>query len=380
MIFLGAGASAILGIKTMQDLTNDLVGTMRNLGYNEIIDQIIRSLNRFDITPDFEAIYTTLEALVAPDLAVKSSGAFAAYVANTLKGFEEIRANEEIDEILFKFRKLIYDSCTVKPGAIEEHKSTFDELFSICSHHSENRRLSNTTGFTGGPNSGTGVPVGHTIATTNYDMSMELYHRLLQIPLIDGFKLTNDPFVKELDPAHYSGYGNNPRERWLIKLHGSIWQFRQGERIIKTIEDPLKSSLDIKVDEQMMIYPVGEKPILKDPYYTFYEILKEQRWTKMIVIGYSFRDDPVNLAIVENLEKVKNATLIVINPRAERVIENLGPWARTFNNRLIRISKRLDDKDVFQRLILALKVESWERYQKREWEEFKDTIRRTTRP
>jgi len=372
MIFLGAGASKVLGIKTMQDLTLDLVSTMRDIGYGEAIDNIIQSLKKFNFTPDFEAIYTTLEALTAPEQAVKSSGPFAAYIANTCKGFEEIRGHKEFEEVLSNFRQLIYDSCTIKSGVIEKNRSVFDKLFQICVTIPENRRLSTSSGYAGGPGSGTDLNVGHTIATTNYDMSMELYHRLLQTPLIDGFKPTYDPFVKEFDQTYYSGYDNNFRHRWLIKLHGSIWQFKQENRIIKTIEDPRKSSLSIKIGEQMMIYPVGEKPILRNPYYAFYEIFKEQRWNRMIAIGYSFRDDPVNIAILENLERIKNATLIVVNPDAERVIKNLGSWAQTFDNHIIRIPKKFGDERMFEKLELAIKVDSWKRYQERELEQFKE--------
>ena len=371
MIFLGAGASKVLGIKTMQDLTMDLVSTMRNLGYGEEIDNVIQSLKKFNFTPDFESIYTTLEALTAPEQAVKSSGPFAAYIANTCKGFEEIKGHKEFEEVLSNFRQLIYDSCTIKTGVIEKNRSVFDKLFQTCATKQENRRLSTSSGYTGGPSSGTVVNLGHTITTTNYDMSMELYHRLLQTPLIDGFKPTYDPFVKEFDQNYYSRNGNNFQQRWLIKLHGSIWQFKQENRIIKTIEDPRKSSLSIKIGEQMMIYPVGEKPILKNPYYAFYEIFKEQRWNKMIAIGYSFRDDPVNIAILENLERIKDATLIIVNPGAERVIKNLGSWAQIFDNRIIRIPNEFGDESMFEKLELAIKVDSWKRYQEREWEQRK---------
>jgi hypothetical protein len=372
MIFLGAGTSEVFGIKTMQDLTNDLVNTMRDLGHGETIDKIIQSLRKFNLTPDFESIYITLEALVAPEQAVRSGGPFTAYIANICKGFEEIKVHREFEEILFKFRQLIYDSCTIISGVIEKNRSVFDKLFQTCANIPEERRLSNITGYSGGPTSGTSVDVGRTIVTTNYDMSMELYHRLLRQPLIDGFKPTYDPFVKEFDPMHYSGYGNNYTHRWLIKLHGSIWQFKQENRIIKTIEDPRKSSLRIKIDEQMMIYPIGEKPILRDPYHVFYEIFRQQIWKKMIAIGYSFRDDPVNTALLEGLEKVEDATLIVVNPDAERVVKNLGSLAQAFNNHIIRIPKKFGDETMFEKLKLALKVDSWKRYQEREWEQFKE--------
>ena len=75
----------------------------------------------------------------------------------------------------------------------------------------------------------------------------------------------------------------------------------------------------------------------------------------MFAIGYSFRDDPVNIAILENLEKVNDSTLIVVNPEAEKVIQNLGNLVRKFNNRIIRISKELsDDEALFKKMDLAM--------------------------
>jgi hypothetical protein len=127
MIFLGAGASSVFGIKTMQDLTDDLVNKMKDLGYGETMDNIIESLKKFNLAPDFEAIYTTLEALVAPEEGVKSGGPFTAYVANTCKGFEDIRAHKEFEEVLSEFRQLIYDSCSVKSSILEKQKTSFGQ-------------------------------------------------------------------------------------------------------------------------------------------------------------------------------------------------------------------------------------------------------------
>jgi hypothetical protein len=193
MIFLGAGASVIFGIKTMQNLTDDLVKTMRDMGQGETIDKIVQSLTRFKLTPDFESIYTTLEALTAPEDAVRKSGSFAAFIANTCKGFEEIKAHKEFEQALASFRQLIYDSCTIKPPElVEQNQKTLNRLFEVCAHFGETRHLSSLIGFWsgGGPSSDSGVDVGKTIVTTNYDIAIELYHRSLEMPLGDGFKPT----------------------------------------------------------------------------------------------------------------------------------------------------------------------------------------------
>ena len=47
MIFLGAGASKIFGLKTLQDLTDDLVSLMKEKGHGKTISEILKSLTRF---------------------------------------------------------------------------------------------------------------------------------------------------------------------------------------------------------------------------------------------------------------------------------------------------------------------------------------------
>ena len=66
MIFLGAGASKVFGIKTLQDMTQDLAEKMRNEGRGETIDDILAALRQFGLTPDFENVYKIVEGLVNP--------------------------------------------------------------------------------------------------------------------------------------------------------------------------------------------------------------------------------------------------------------------------------------------------------------------------
>jgi len=362
LIFLGAGASKPFGIKTMEDLTEDLDKQMRNKGHSEVMDKIIERLQKFGLTPDFEAIYTILEGLVDPKRGIKNAGPLTAYVSKDLK---DIRPYPEFEEVLFDFRGLIYEACTIKPEMESEIRRVYDNLFQVYNKLSgppivreETRFFTSTIGIpTIGINgkSGRNQSILDTIVTTNYDMSLELYHRMTRTPLADGFKTLADQFVKEFDPKEY---GEHRGSRWLIKLHGAIWQFKQGDKIIKTIDNPRISSVSIKIDEQMMIYPVGEKPILRDPYYTFYKIFTEQTWNKMIAIGYSFRDEPVNVGILENLQRNHRATLIVVNPKPEEIIENFGKLDNEIHNRIIPVKGEFGKDAVFKKLLLAIPVHS----------------------
>jgi hypothetical protein len=119
-----------------------------------------------------------------------------------------------------------------------------------------------------------------------------------------------------------------------------------------------------------MIYPIGEKPILQEPYFSFYSIFKEQPWEVMIAIGYSFRDELINTAIVERLNeglaKKPRVKLIVVNPTAQDVIKNLGQVITPLDQSVIRIDAPLEDnEDLFEMISCALDCSGWNDYQER---------------
>ena len=129
----------------MQDLTDELVKTMKAKGHSETIDDILKALRKFGLTPDFENIYTTMEALIDPEEGIRKSGAFTAYIAS--KGnLETTKGYPEYKEILTDFRNLIYDKCSIPRGRIENNRSAFDKLFTLTQNYTERRVLSSKTG------------------------------------------------------------------------------------------------------------------------------------------------------------------------------------------------------------------------------------------
>jgi len=354
MIFLGAGASKIVGIKTLQEMSKDLIKIMEKKGYRDIVGKITHSLKRFGMTTDFEAIYTIVEGLTNPKHAVKTNGPFTAYVCKNLK---EVMPKQNLEDLMQVFKTFLLEECKLKRGSHKRIESVYDSLFHIIANSGaiERRYI---VGVEDGKEPS--VNVGYTIVTTNYDMVVESYYRIKRQQYADGFRpIEGDPFIKQMDLTTYS----MARQRWLIKLHGSIWQYKYKNNIFKTIEDPKTSSIPVKIEEEMLIYPTGEKPILRYPYYDFYNVFKMQRWQKLIVIGYSFRDDPVNAAIIENLEKTQDSILVLVNPNPKKVIKNLGDSAISkFDDRIIPVKGEFGDEKVFKKLEIALKVGSKPRY------------------
>lgn len=365
MIFLGAGASKVFGLKTLQELTTVIVKTMKRNGYGETINEILNALRMFNIVPDFENIYTTLEGLVNPREGIRNSGGFTAYIASKID-LAKIEEKSKYGDILADFKNLIYEECIIDKNVIGTKMDIFDNLFEVTRDAHEERFLFSKTG-----NSSVEirkVNIGDTVVTTNYDLAMELYHSHREKLLIDGFRnIRANPYRAILD---FSEYGANPTAKWLIKLHGSLLMYEQKGKIIKTRMMPQDCPIPIDVGKRIMIYPIAEKPILQEPFYSFYSIFKEQPWHTLIAIGHSFRDKPVNIAILERLrDRTSRKKLIVVNTHAEKVLKNLGPIDPKLNQQIIRINESFSfpDKNIkqrlFQKILMAVESKNWKEYQ-----------------
>jgi hypothetical protein len=364
MILLGAGASKAFGLPTLQDLTTDLIELMQNKGYIDLVQEIIVAFKKFGIKPDFENIYSTIEALANPyDYIGKGNGviAYFAYKANVEKNI-----HSGFSDILSDMRDLVYKKCTLSKFT-PTHQKIFDNLMKACAL-GEVRYLPPIIG--GGGQERILDRGQQTIVTTNYDPLVELYHYSKNIKLATGFKIEESQYWAPLDLTEY---GRKFDSNWLIKLHGSIWQFKKDNgQIIQTITDPAHLNLDFTIKENLMIYPVGQKPILEHPYFELYQLFRSQRWTTLVAIGYSFRDDPVNTAIIERMKTAPPppSKLIVVNMDAEEAVRNLAPPTAEIDNRIIRINMPFEDNDsVFDNIYTAMGCKDWKDFQKNQ--EFK---------
>jgi hypothetical protein len=356
MIFLGAGASKVFGLPTLQDLTTNLIELMEDTGYKTLILEIIEAMRKFGITPDFENIYSTVEALTNPqDYIGKSNGVVAFFAHKANYGDASRNLFSDVPSVLSDMRNLLYKKCTIAKFT-ESHQKIFEKLFKACAcgeirHFRDVERIPNK--------------MPQTIVTTNYDTLTELYHYSRNIKLATGFNKEETSYWAPLD---LNEYWRKFDCNWLIKLHGSIWQFKKDNgQIIQTTSDPASFNLDFSIKENMMIYPVGQKPILQHPYFLFYELFREQPWSTLVTIGYSFRDDPINIAIMERLKSPPPppSKLIVVNPNAEEAIRNLGHLSSDIDDRIIRINQPFEDNDaLFAKIYMAMGCKDWKAFQK----------------
>jgi hypothetical protein len=78
--------------------------------------------------------------------------------------------------------------------------------------------------------------------------------------------------------------------------------------------------------DKIMIYSIGEKYATRTPYF---EILSKFRATLIdekvvMVIGYSFRDDPINNSFIDRITRFKNKNfkIILVDPDVETIIHD----------------------------------------------------------
>lgn len=364
MIFLGAGASKPFGIKTLKEMGKNLAKMLEKNGHGDLAQQMNMSLNKYGMILDFEAAYGIIEGLINLEDSIRDSGPFTAYVSKDLKDYYK----KDLNEMLRSLKKFVWKECALKKKYEDEIVGTLDRLFRLAEESRfrdkrlvPNREQQTSSLVSVGNTVETQVNVGKTIVTTNYDHIIEIYHRVKNQSCIDGFRQSEDPAKKFLD---FSVFSERTHDRWLLKLHGSLYQYKFENSIFKTLEAPEKLSTKTIIQENMMIYPTQEKSMLKYPYHNFYSLFRAQEWTKLIAIGYSFRDYPINIAIIENLNKVNDSSLVIINRNPEKALSNLGKLALSkFDNRIIPIKGKFGDDTVFTKLEIALKVDDKERYE-----------------
>jgi len=312
---LGAGASKPYGIPTLEEFSEDILSKLRQIGHDEVIENILESLKEFNMTKDFESFYSILERLTNPVRSVQYAGPLTAFLVRSKRNLPK---SYDYTQVLVDLRKLIYEKCSILSNEenFKQIEKNMDKLLEVTK---ENYSIESIPGRIGRQN----VNIGRIFITTNYDMALELYFLAKEVSVTDGYADTG-ALVKHFNPSLLS----NPYEqgnRVIIKLHGSIWQFLRGDEMIKTKLDPNSGGLPFKiqVEREMMIYPTREKDILNYQFFPFFSIFKSITWTKLLVIGYSFRDEPINTAIIENMKLNKESQIIIINPNPDEVLENL---------------------------------------------------------
>jgi hypothetical protein len=157
------------------------------------------------------------------------------------------------------------------------------------------------------------------IFSLNYDMCIEMVAEDQRMRYTDGFDLVWAP--ERLDE---SGTVEVPLLR-LYKIHGSVvWYRRSDFRYVKIPLLPTGEPIRYFTHEpvlEMMLYPALTKAGAAGPYqellHRFRSILSTA--TTLIVVGYSFRDEPIRTLIQEVATGNASLTVLLVAPDAEAI-------------------------------------------------------------
>ncbi|KAF5427094.1 SIR2-like domain-containing protein, partial [Candidatus Methanophagaceae archaeon] len=216
------------------------------------------------------------------------------------------------------------------------------------------------------------------IFTTNYDLIIEKYYDLLtgeyyfnkkydyvenlrRISYTDGF--FSIAFTASGSRGFYDDYVWNPkgydeiikyannkdiRTIKLFKLHGSIDQYIEGDKIVK--RDILYSTPTTSGEERLesMIYPMREKEVYKDPFFELFTRLKTSLLSEKIciVIGYSFGDEHIRNIFFDAVKRNPEIKILLGDKNPNEVMKKLEP----IKDNLIPIEGEFGKETFFARL------------------------------
>jgi hypothetical protein len=175
------------------------------------------------------------------------------------------------------------------------------------------------------------------IFTTNYDLCIENYCRMIKMPFRNGEKSTNGKYIVSLSKkSNKVLYSNDFQGFQIYKLHGSVNWYKIRDSDIRDFIHWASAPLEVgattfdytEIESELIIYPVQEKQIYKDPFSDMFIRLKESLELSKycFVVGYSFRDEEIrgifDDAMFARDKKELKTKIFLIDPCAKAIIKN----------------------------------------------------------
>lgn len=317
MIFLGAGASAPFGIPTSSTLTADLRSILaeKHQGLLNDIDGFWKNIYGKD--PNYENILTFLMGLTNPRRIPRDS------IIQAL--IREYQAHKkDYDRIIDEMYSKIASYCTAPFVSGEKYLTPM--------------KLENIFQLTYDVLSVLGQEV---IFTTNYDPSIEIWCQKRNIQLHDNTKPTRNPEIREVFPISEKATANGQtklhpvrKDRGeipqlkIVRLHGSVWVY-ETEKKKRIKMNRLKDRLlftDAYVHfnkRPRMIFPGQESVLASGEWDISHQHFKKMLKGNCLVIGYSFQDETINRAFIDNLNKGRLSTIGILSPHPNEAVKNL---------------------------------------------------------
>lgn len=352
MLFLGAGASKAVGIGQLSDLTAKVMLKLEKTQYDDVIKDIISELgkknSRYNYYEkneiDIEVILSVLNNGINHVNSMRELGPYAIYASDNRNLTLQNRVS---NNDLKKIRKIVATEITRNCSKFDEEKANeyYSDLFEIDKEIVDFKTFESTSR----------TKILSSIATVNYDLVIEKVCDKMGKHLPRGLKSEpggegeNYLPLRDILFEEHKIHAND-KIRYL-KLHGSIdWRIRDTDRMIVKRDFPYSLS-GSPANEQVMIYPIYEKRLSQEFYFTMYHYFKRLLDFQEIylIIGYSFRDNSINDAFYNALKNKKSSRMIVVT-KNKQVINHVNTLFKEFKRKISIIESKFGDKDLHKKL------------------------------
>jgi len=342
LLFLGAGASAPLGVPTNENFMDDFLHAHPT--YSDFWTDVRgRALeNGYSRQVDLEAAMTSIRFLGAEDRTdyLQEAAGIAPFLQNPQRSttgmeivegdFDSSTARAMTEEL----ERFVREKCEhLDPRKLRD---VYDPLLDSLSDwhppksvHSIANRIR--------------IPSSLDCFTTNYDMAFETYFaKHIKQTYRDGFQEEGGNLV--FKPEQLRDLGDGHR---ILHLHGSVEMIRlQDGRILKektwSIGRTQTTTYDA-IEGPALIYPMLEKELARYPFPQLMAAFQESvRATQLLAfVGFSFRDLPILRALQDGTSSEQK--LVIISSSARQVAKQIQPRVRA---RVIPVVGHLGESDI----------------------------------
>lgn len=317
MLFLGAGASAGLGLPTLAKLERKIVkhledATSNGVRLNDVYSIMIHERRKQGMRDDFEGVMAAARLWLAQGR-VPFSLRMVLKAVQRKRNLTVRQLTEVLQRMVSEVERIIHTSLFI------ERSDT------VVQHYTHIKRVFETVALELGC---TAKPFHQIeewrfdVFTTNWDTSLEILARALQIPISDGFV-----FDQQRDLAFQGIWSPLGEKLRVFKLHGSLDQFflSSGKIVKAPIPPPdtqTKNRSSVgqerfstlygeKITGRAMLYPNSHQgPFMRsNPFKLLYERMNESLLTDspLFIIGSSFGD----FAILDAISRAKETNTLL---------------------------------------------------------------------
>ena len=272
--------------------------------YNSMIKEIRGDVTKLGLKPDIEAILTVLRGRIDPGKALKDVGPLAALFS---KDYQKPSSDSKASIVVSEIEDAIYQRCLQidRNGAVRMYDALRNGL--RVTNWGSNPFINRSP---------------QKFFTTNYDLSIEAFFRRKSLSYDDGFQ--QDSFGNMAFVSHWGGRGSTIS---LYKMHGSIDYYIMEDGKIVRSDAPLETTNihGERILGRRMIYPAGEKYATRWPFFNYLSELRQALSSESdcLVIGYSFRDVPVNNAFVDAVQMNPGLRIFLVSPSASQIRDGM---------------------------------------------------------